>query len=211
MGNGPVIVVRPATAEDMPRVGEILVEGFGGKFGTVFGRRVDRVPRIMAQMEQLGLQRGLLALFVAEVDGQVAGVLDLLERRAGLGDLWGQLQIMLREIGLLYTLRATIGLTLLSEGPLEGTAYIDQIAVDTGLRGRGIGWRLLESAEAWALARGERSLSLHVAATNRARHLYERFGFRLERRRETWLTERLFDIRTWLHMVKPLAGAEWLQ
>jgi len=206
----PVVVVRPATVEDMPRVGEMLVEGFSAKFGAVFGRRVDRAPRVMAQIEQLRLERGLCALFVAEGDGQVAGVLDLSGRHERLNDLGRQLQIMLREVGPWYTLRAIVGLALLHTdfpgNEDEDTAYVSDIAVGVGFRGRGIGWRLLESAEAYARAGGKKSLSLHVAATNPARRLYERFGFRLEKRSEEWLTGWLFGIRTWLYMVKPLAG-----
>ena len=203
------VVVRPATLEDMPRVGEVLVEGFIHKFGTIFGCRVDRAPHIVAQIERLMLERGSCALSVAEVDGQVVGVLELTARRERLSDIWGQLQIMLREVGPLYTLRATVGLVLLHEETVVGdTAYISNIAVTADLRGQGIGWKLLESAEEWARAHGKGSLSLHVAASNPARHLYERFGFRLEKRIEEWLTERLFGIRTWLYVVKPLSGRD---
>ncbi|MFQ6101117.1 MAG: GNAT family N-acetyltransferase [Anaerolineae bacterium] len=199
--------MRPARVEDMPRVGEILVEGFIRKFGAIFGRRVDRAPRVVAQIERLMLERGLCALFVAEMGGQVVGLLELTARRERLSDLWGQLQIMLREVGPVYTLRATVGLVLLHEETVVGTtAYISNIAVAAGFRRRGIGWRLLESAEEWARARGRRSLSLHVAASNPARHLYERSGFRLEKRSEEWLTGWLFGIRTWLYVVKPLSG-----
>lgn len=204
--NGEVtVVVRRATVEDMARVGEILVEGFIHKFSTIFGRRISRAPRVVAQMERLMLERGLCTLFVAEVGGQVVGLLELTGRRERLSDVWGQLQIMLRKVGLLYTLRATIGLALLHEATVWDTAYVTNVAVSAEFRGRGIGWRLLESAEEWAQAR-KSSLSLHVAASNRARHLYERFGFRLEKRSEEWLTGWLFGIRTWLLMVKPLSG-----
>ena len=200
------VVVRPATVEDMPRVGEILVEGFSTKFGAIFGRRIDRAPRVIAQIEYLMLERGLCTLFVAQMDGQVVGLLELTGRRERLSDVWGQLQIMLRKVGLLYTLRATIGLALLHEATVRDTAYVTNVAVSTDFRGRGVGWRLLESAEEWTQARGKSSLSLHVAASNRARHLYERFGFRLEKRSEEWLTGWLFGIRAWLLMVKPLSG-----
>ena len=202
----PAVVVRPATVGDMPRVGEIWVAGFGSKFGVIFGRRVGRAPRVMAQIKRLRLERGLCALFVAEAGGQVVGMLDISGRHERLSDLWGQLQIMLRGIGLLHTLRTTVGLALLHEEAVEDTAYISDVAVATDFRSRGIGWKLLESAEEWARARGKGSLSLHVAVSNPARRLYERFGFRLEKRIEEWLTGRFFGIRAWLLMVKPLSG-----
>ena len=204
----PAVVVRPATVEDAPRVGEILVEGFSSKFGVVFGRRIDRAPYVVAQIERLRLKRGVCALLVAEVDRQMVGVLELTARRERLNDLWGQFLIMLRGVGPLHTLKATVGLMLLHEATVRDTAYLENIAVAAGFRSRGIGWRLLESAEGWAQARGRRSLSLHVAASNPARHLYERFGFRLEEHIEEWLTERLFGIRVWLYMMKPLSGED---
>jgi len=200
-----MVVVRQATIGDMPRVGEILVEGFSSKFNVVFGRRVDRAPRVVAQIERLRFERELCALFVAEVDGRVVGVLELTARRERLGDLWGQFLIMLREVGTFYTLRATIGLVLLHEATVWDTAYVTNVAVAAEFRGRGVGWKLLESAEEWARTRGKRSISLHVAVSNRARHLYERFGFRLEKQSEEWLTGLLFGIRTWLYVVKPLS------
>jgi len=189
----------------MSRVGEILVEGFIHKFGAIFGRRIDRAPRVVAQMERLMLERGLCTLFVAQMDGRVAGLLELTGRRERLSDLWGQLQIILRKVGPLYTLRAIIGLALLHEATVWDTAYVTNVAVSTEFRSRGIGWRLLESAEEWAQAH-KSSLSLHVADSNPARRLYERFGFRLEKRSEEWLTGWLFGIRAWLLMVKPLSG-----
>ncbi len=204
----PAVVVRLATVEDMPRVGEVLVEGFSHKFGVVFGQRIGRAPGVIAQIERLRFERGLCTLFVAQMGGRVVGVLNLSGRRERLSDLWGQLWIMLRGVGPLYTLRATIGLALLHGETVENTAYVSDVAVATNFRGRGIGWRLLESAEGWAQAHGKESLSLHVVVSNRARGLYERFGFRLEKRIEEWLAERLFGIRAWLYMVKPLSARD---
>lgn len=198
------VVVRSATVQDMPRVGDVLAQGFGDKFRIVFGRQVGCAPRVLAQIEQIKLERGLSTVFVAEVNGQVVGVIELAEHREQWADFWHQLRAMWREIGFLHTLRAVVGLLLLyEEGPSdEDTAYVSQIAVDPAFRGCGIGRELLGRAEVWGRTQGQHNLALHVAATNRARHLYERFGFELEERSEEWLTERLFGIRAWLYMVK---------
>ncbi|MCP4538541.1 MAG: GNAT family N-acetyltransferase [Chloroflexi bacterium] len=198
------VVVRPATVQDMPRVGDILAQGFGDKFGIVFGRRVNRAPRVLAQLERLKLERGLSTFFVAEADGRVVGVIELSGRREHWTDSWRQIRTLWRKIGLLYTLRAVVGFLLLYEADPgdENTVYVSQIAVAHAFRGCGVGRKLLMRAESWGRARGQQNLALHVAATNRARHLYERFGFELKERSEEWVTERLFGIRAWLYMVK---------
>ena len=165
---------------------------------------MDRAPRVLAQIERLKLERALSTTFVAEANGQVVGVVELSGRREQWADSWRQLRIVWREIGLLHALWATVGVLLLYEEDPgdEHTVYVSQIAVTPAFRGYGIGRKLLERAEAWGRARGKRNLALHVAAANRARHLYERFGFEPKERSEEWLTERLFGIRTWIYMVK---------
>ena len=185
-------------------MGKILAQGFGSKFGVAFGRRADRAPHILAQIEQLKLERKISALFVAEADERLVGVIELADQPEQPSDSWQQLRIIQREVGILHTLRAVTGLLLLyEENPNdEDTAYICQIAVDAAFRGCGVGRKLLEQAEEWMRARGKQNLALHVAADNRARRLYERFGFQLKDQSEEWLTERLFGIRTWLYMVK---------
>ena len=85
-------------------------------------------------------------------------------------------------------------------------AYISNFTVDAPFRRRGIGWELLASAEAWARNRGKEVLCLYVAGSNPARRLYERFGFQPKKTINSWLSQRVFGVRTWLYMVKPLTG-----
>ena len=54
---------------------------------------------------------------------------------------------------------------------------IHDLAVVPGMRGKGIGRSLLEAAEAKAVSRGCCKLTLEVRDDNRARGLYERYGF----------------------------------
>lgn len=60
----------------------------------------------------------------------------------------------------------------------ESFAYINDLVVDTALRGRGIGARLIAACEAFAQSQGERWIRLHVVPGNvSAEHLYARRGY----------------------------------
>jgi ribosomal protein S18 acetylase RimI-like enzyme len=64
-----------------------------------------------------------------------------------------------------------------------GTWHIGAIALYPGYRGQGWGTRLMRIADELRQASGASRSSLLVADANRARRLYERFGFREEARR----------------------------
>ena len=62
--------------------------------------------------------------------------------------------------------------------------YLQAIAVETSLQGKGIGSKLMKSVEDLARQRGAKRLALDVSAKNvHARQLYERRGFSVE---STW-------------------------
>jgi ribosomal protein S18 acetylase RimI-like enzyme len=64
-----------------------------------------------------------------------------------------------------------------------GTWHIGAIALYPDYRGQGWGTRLMRIADELRQASGASRSSLLVADANRARRLYERFGFREEARR----------------------------
>jgi ribosomal protein S18 acetylase RimI-like enzyme len=58
-------------------------------------------------------------------------------------------------------------------------AYVDELAVAGGWRGRGIGTALMAHGEAWAKGNGAKSIMLDHLHTNAgAAKLYQRLGFR---------------------------------
>lgn len=62
----------------------------------------------------------------------------------------------------------------------NGFALVDDIAVARGSRGAGLGRRLLDAAQEWALAAGLAGLRLETQSTNvPACRFYRRYGFRL--------------------------------
>jgi len=60
--------------------------------------------------------------------------------------------------------------------PKAGEAYIDQLMVSVAARGKGVGKKLLEWAEALARERNSTTLALEVLNGSPARQLYERYG-----------------------------------
>lgn len=62
--------------------------------------------------------------------------------------------------------------------PRGGACYIRGMAVSPESRARGVGWKLLETVEAFAAAQGMHRLLLSTTPfLDRAIRLYERFGF----------------------------------
>ncbi len=202
------VMVRQATVEDLPWMSEILLRGFDDKFGRMLGRRFDRAPQTLTEMGRKWLEWELCTMLAAEADGQPVGILLIMERDERLGELWQEARIIQQELGLIRTAACVIGLALPHHGINEKVAYISNFTVDAPFRRHGIGWGLLASAEEWARNQGKEALSLHVAEPNPARRLYERFGFRLERTINSRLSQWIFDIRTWLYMVKPLTETQ---
>jgi len=77
-----------------------------------------------------------------------------------------------------------VGFLSLFRGGLKrsaGAGHIPQIGIREAHRGRGIGGRLIEAAEAWAWSRGMHRFDLRVDEENaRGRALYSRMGFEVE-------------------------------
>jgi GNAT superfamily N-acetyltransferase len=63
----------------------------------------------------------------------------------------------------------------------ERHAHVEVLAVEPSAQGKGVGRLLMDAAEAWARSRGYRRITLNVFAQNeRARQIYERFGYEPE-------------------------------
>lgn len=89
---------------------------------------------------------------------------------------------------------------------IEDEFHISNIAVDPGLRRRGVGSKLLLSALEEASQQGATSASLEVRTSNlAAQSLYRNFGFTVIGRRRRYYTDPVEDaIIMWLH---PLEAA----
>jgi ribosomal protein S18 acetylase RimI-like enzyme len=146
------VVIRPATRADLPRLGRLgalLVEVHHAFDSKRFLPMRNRTPADYAAFLIEQLDQADVVLLVAEEAGDVVGYV--------YGSVEGYDYMALR-------------------GP---AGVIQDIVVDPGNRGRGVGARLLESVLRELRARGARQVVLSTADKNApAQRLFERAGFR---------------------------------
>ncbi|GGW62437.1 GNAT family N-acetyltransferase [Streptomyces xantholiticus] len=176
-GTGSVTVRRGIPAGAERQAAELYWGAFGRKLGPALNPPDKAVPFIAAH---LNTDRGVCAL----LDGQLVGLAGYqLEGRALTG---GSAAAVLRAYGHLRGLHRLLLLALFERHPAPGQLVMDGIAVDAGLRGRGVGSLLIEEVAAVATEQGCRGIRLDVIDTNpRARALYERRGFTAVRTEHT--------------------------
>ncbi|MEV4867947.1 GNAT family N-acetyltransferase [Streptomyces syringium] len=176
-GTGPVTIRRGVPAGAERRAAELYWDAFGRKLGPALNPPDKAVTFIAAH---LNADRAVCAL----LDGQLVGLAGYqLGGRAFTG---GSASDVLRAYGHLRGLRRLPLLALFERHPAPGQLVMDGIAVDPGLRGRGVGSLLIEEVAAVAAEQDHREIRLDVIDTNpRARALYERRGFTAVRTERT--------------------------
>ncbi|MFJ9343068.1 GNAT family N-acetyltransferase [Streptomyces sp. NPDC101733] len=168
-GAGSVTVRRGLPAGAERRAAELYWDAFGRKLGPALNPREKAVPFIAAH---LNADRAVCAF----LDGQLVGLAGYqLGGRALTG---GSASAVLRAYGHVRGLHRLLILALFERHPTPGQLVMDGIAVDPGMRGRGVGSLLIEEVAAVAAEQHCREIRLDVIDTNpRARALYERRGF----------------------------------
>lgn len=176
------LTVRSAIAADARRIAEIISGEPGDQATGIAGSKAGARRFGMALIMMPGSFQGWQRSVVAELDGDVAGVIQAGE---GAGDFrvtprvaW----IALRTLGPVQVARAVYRMRAVSriDAPAPHGAYhIAELHVDPALRNKGIGGALLDYAEAEARAGGRKQMSLSTTVTNPARRLYERHGYRV--------------------------------
>ncbi|WP_338930436.1 GNAT family N-acetyltransferase [Streptomyces netropsis] len=176
-GTGPVTVRRGVPAGAERRAAELYWDAFGRKLGPALNPPDKAVPFIAAH---LNADRAVCAL----LDGQLVGLAGYqLNGRSLTG---GSASDVLRAYGHLRGLHRLLLLALFERHPAPGQLVMDGIAVDPGLRGRGVGSLLIEEVAAVATEQDRREIRLDVIDANpRARALYERRGFTAVRTERT--------------------------
>ncbi|MGP4012421.1 GNAT family N-acetyltransferase [Streptomyces sp. 4N124] len=174
---GPVTVLRGVPAGAERRAAELYWNAFGRKLGPALNPPDKAVSFLAAH---LNADRAVCAL----LDGQLVGLAGYqLGGRALTG---GSASAVLRTYGHLRGLHRLLLLALFERHPAPGQLVMDGIAVDPGLRGRGVGSLLIEEVAAVAAEQDCREIRLDVIDVNpRARALYERRGFTAVRTERT--------------------------
>ncbi|MCP9970336.1 GNAT family N-acetyltransferase [Actinomadura madurae] len=174
---GAVTVRRGVPAGAERRAAELYWDAFGRKLGPALNPPDKAVSFLTAH---LNADRAVCAL----LDGQLVGLAGYqLDGRALTG---GSASAVLRAYGHLRGLHRLLLLTLFERHPVPGQLVMDGIAVDAGIRGRGVGSLLIEEVAAVAAEQDCREIRLDVIDTNpRARALYERRDFTAVRTERT--------------------------
>ncbi|MFJ8648923.1 GNAT family N-acetyltransferase [Streptomyces sp. NPDC093546] len=168
-GAGPVTVWRGIPEGAERRAAELYWDAFGRKLGPALNPPDKAVSFLAAH---LNADRAVCAF----LDGRLVGLAGYqLGGRALTG---GSAAAVLRAYGHLRGLHRLLLLALFERQPAPGQLVMDGIAVDAGVRGRGVGSLLIEEVAAVAAEGDCREIRLDVIDTNpRARALYERRGF----------------------------------
>lgn len=200
-----MIHIRSARLVDLPGVAIVLQEAFSDKMRIIFGHSPEKARLLLEAVYTGPVQRGYDGILVAEQDGRIVGtlVIEPIFHTQQENRLVENLAV--HELGLPRALRAAFLLWLFRHDPQPGEAYISDVGVAPDCQGQGIGQRLIEYAEEWALDHQRTNLALWVAESNdRAIHVYEKAGYVITRTRSSLLTRLAFGIRYWYYMEKSL-------
>lgn len=147
----PDLLIRPATADDIPAIAQRLaamvqaMEQMGGFRAAPFATVVDLFQGRIRER----LQRDTFCYQVAEFDGAIVGITEA----------------SIIEMGGVFEPRWIL--------------HIHGIYVDESARRQGIGQQLMESALVWGREHGCDLAELNVLVNNPARYLYEQTGFQM--------------------------------
>ncbi|ADN35853.1 GCN5-related N-acetyltransferase [Methanolacinia petrolearia DSM 11571] len=195
------IKIRPFRREDFDQVNGVLTEAFSGKIGSLLDTDCSEAAELMLETGFF-CRNPVDGYFVAETEGNIAGVILLKFPGQMREDSDFRLMPVFRRYGLVRALKFAAGALLLEESAKAGECYIEYIAVNTDFRGLGIGSALLEYAMNYAAGKGFSWLTLCAASSNPAINLYLRSGFIQKKEIRSLLTYLFFGLDKWIYMAK---------
>lgn len=170
MKPGPCIIADRIQECQLVDLAQLVYEAFEQKIAAV---KVSQEAAVDMILQSLDPQ----AAFYAYCDGRLAGVVGLISRSHQFLHLgYGTFR---RHFGLCRSILYAL-LMGSDESVSADEIKISPLAVSSGIRGQGIGTRLVGRAEQYAREKGYHVLSLDVVDTNvGALRLYQRLGFQI--------------------------------
>jgi len=189
--SGARVRVRLMTEDDRAAVGLVLARAMSDKWAAMLRSCPEAAAAVLADLSPPSS-----TVWVADADGQVAGVLLAEERSRRLAGR-AHWRVLRRRLGLVAAVRAAAFLAIFHWVKFPEThLYVDTVAVDPAFQSRGMGTMLLDAVVEEARQRGRQALWLYCVERNtRARALYERYGFRFLKRDDLWWCAWLLGFR----------------
>lgn len=171
------ITVEEYQNKDFESVVALLVHSFKSKFCHRQNLSVHDIKDILYASWDLKAGDPAYLHFVAKQNQNIAGVILIRCSKKEKGNKRIPIISLCQRYGVINIVLLFFKMLLLDVNT-PNECYIEHIAVNEALRGKGIGMLLLQHAEQALLDRGYTSWSLAVAGENSAKHLYSRLGFK---------------------------------
>lgn len=176
---------------------QLYWQAFGGKLGRVMG------PEPLALRFLARVLRGDHAIVALDAKGALLGMAGFKTPAGSFAG--GEMADVLAIYGRLGSAWRLPLLWMLGHEVDNDRFLLDGICVARSARGRGIGSALMQAIEAEAVARGYEQVRLDVIDSNwRAKALYLRLGYAVEKTDDIGLLRFAFGFRSATTMVKPL-------
>lgn len=199
------LAITECSNDDMRDFTNILVHAFGDVFDSIFKgiEREDYIDIITETFSRMKEREDVHGFYIAKHDDNVIGILNVRQR----GSYKHQYRILwdvLRErFGIWKSLKHVLLYKIIDEKIKDDSLHIGAIGVKENARSSGFGTRMLDFVEHLALERDIDTIKLEVISNNkRAKKLYERTGYTVERKIDSYITRMLFDVPGYYQMSK---------
>jgi ribosomal protein S18 acetylase RimI-like enzyme len=180
--------IRPAEPRDDATVARLLYESAAGRYDLFAGGRERAVRLLEATIATPGNDTSRDGVMVAELDGEVAGMLASFPTREGDERRRRWLRMAYRRRAPWHwpaMMRIAAAGDAIPYEPPADSLYIDGLTTDARFRRRGVATALLGAVDERARTLGLTCVALDTSAANTgAQALYERAGFRVAKRTE---------------------------
>jgi ribosomal protein S18 acetylase RimI-like enzyme len=195
------ITVEEYQNKDFESVIALLVDSFKSKFCHRQNLSVQFIKDILYASWDLKAGDPAYLHFVAKQNQNIVGVILIRCNKKENGNKRVPIISLCKRYGVINIFLLFFKMLLLNV-KTTNECYIEHIAVNEALRGKGVGILLLQHAEQVLLDQGYTSWSLAVAEGNPAKHLYSRLGFKEIKKIKSHLKGFFIGTSQWTFMRK---------